>query len=184
MKIVVLGDSLSSGYGLPVGESFPDKLAQALTREGHTILMVNEGITGHTSADGLARIQTILTHQADIVLLALGGNDMLRGIKPQHTRENLQQIIVQLKQQGSTVVLAGMKAPLTRGIKYASTFNGLYEELADENDLVFQPFFLDGIARNTSLNQPDGIHPNTAGVSRMVENTLPYIEEAIEVRED
>ena len=177
-RIVVLGDSLSSGYDLPPGASFPEKLAKALARDGVEAEIVGAGVSGDTTAGGLARLDWS-TAQADGVVVQLGGNDMLRGIPPAATRANIETMVRRLKERGVAVLLAGMLAPPSMGEDYERAFNALYPQVAEGENVLFYPFFLDGVATDPALNLSDGIHPNERGVDVVVERILPKVKELI-----
>ncbi len=169
--IVVLGDSLVAGYGLAPGEAFPEKLSIALKNED--IEIINAGVSGDTTAGGLARVDWSVPQGVDGVILELGANDALRGMPPLKSAENLDKIIAKLKARGIAVLLVGMKAPPNMGAEYVAAFDGMYSVLAKKHDLLLHPFFLDGVAAQADLNQADGIHPTTRGIDVMVENFMP-----------
>lgn len=181
IKIVAFGDSLTAGYGLESSQSLPTLLEETLQKAGHHAIVINAGISGDTTAGGKARVQKVLEFKPDIVILALGANDMLRGINPKTTHSNLDYIIRNLRQSGVIIVFSGMKASLNMGARFAGEFNALYSDLAETHDLIYQPFFLEEVAARPALNQLDGIHPNPEGVAVMVRHLLPYMEEAIEL---
>ncbi len=179
IKIVVFGDSLVAGYGLPPEEAFPAMLHTALRQKGYAVDVINAGVSGDTTAGGKGRVKQALALRPDIVVLALGANDMLRGIDPEITRENLDAIIRSLKKDDSIVVLSGMKAALNMGPRFAGKFNAIYPALAETHNLIYQPFFLEGVAAKRTFNQPDGMHPNREGVAIMVKQAMPYVERAV-----
>lgn len=176
-KILVLGDSLTAGYGLGPGESFADQLARALNDAGQSAEVINAGVSGDTTAGGRGRIGWLLAGQEkpDLVIIELGANDGLRAINPESTRANLASIIEQAESSGSRVLLTGMLAPPNLGQEYADAFNRIYPDLAEKYDVAFYPFFLEGVAGVPHLNQQDGIHPTVEGVAIIVENILPTI---------
>lgn len=176
LRILVLGDSLTAGYGLPVDEAFPVQLEQALRKTGRDVNVFNGGVSGDTSAGGLARLDWALTDKPQLVIIELGANDALRGLPPEQTKHNLDAIMTRLKQQGVAVLLTGMRAPRNLGSDYYNKFDQLYPELAAKHGVAFYPFFLDGVATVPKLNQADGIHPNLAGVQVIVRNLLPTLE--------
>jgi acyl-CoA thioesterase-1 len=176
IKIVALGDSLTAGYQLPPQAAFPVQLERALKAKGHAVEIVNAGVSGDTSSGGLARLDWSVPPGTDGVILQLGANDALRGIDPKVTRQALAEIVHRLRQRGVEVLLAGMLAPRNLGPEYAKAFDPIYPELATANDLVFYPFFLDGVATDASLNQSDGLHPTAAGVVKIVGAVLPKAE--------
>lgn len=182
LRILVLGDSLTAGYGIAADDAFPNQLQWALLAAGHRVTVVNAGVTGDTSAGGLSRLEWALADRPDIVILELGGNDALRGLAPEQTRDNLERIIVRLKQAGVDVLLAGMLAPRNLGSDYYSKFDNLYPELADQHGIPLYPFFLEGVTGEARLNLADGIHPNKQGVRVVVEKILPYVETLIKDR--
>ncbi len=169
--IVVLGDSLVAGYGLAPGEAFPQKLSIALNNK--EIEIINAGVSGDTTAGGLARVDWSVPQGVDGVILELGANDALRGMPPIKSAENLGKIIEKLKARGIAVLLVGMKAPPNMGAEYVAAFDGMYPVLAKKHDLLLHPFFLDGVAAQADLNQADGIHPTATGIEVIVENFLP-----------
>lgn len=177
--IVVLGDSLTAGYGLPREASFPAQLEEALRARGREVRVVNSGVSGDTTAGGLSRVDWVLADNPDLLILALGANDALRGFEPVETRKNLAAILEKVLGRGIKVLLAGMKAPRNLGSPYYTRFDRIYAELAAEYDVPLYPFFLDGVATETALNLEDGIHPNPDGVRVMVENILPYVEKSL-----
>ncbi|MEX0956487.1 MAG: arylesterase [Rhizobiaceae bacterium] len=175
-KIVAFGDSLMAGYQLAPGESFPEKLEQVLRQRGHDVVIANAGVSGDTTTGGLARLDWSVPDDTDLVILELGANDMLRGVSPNITRTNLDAMIAKLDGRGIDVLLAGMVAAPNLGPDYAEAFNPIYPDLAAEYDLPLYPFFLDGVAAQASLQLEDGMHPNAAGVDRIVEGILPMVE--------
>jgi acyl-CoA thioesterase-1 len=179
VKIVALGDSLTAGYQLPAGDTFPARLEQALKAKGLAVEIVNAGVSGDTSTGGLARLDWSVPEGTDAVILELGANDMLRGIEPKVTREALDAIVRKLKERGIEVLLCGMLAPPNLGADYARAFNPIYPQLASAHGVLFYPFFLNGVAANASLNLRDGMHPNADGVAAIVERILPKVEELI-----
>lgn len=177
VRLAVLGDSLTAGYGLAVDEAFPAQLERRLRAAGTDITVINAGVSGDTSAGGLARVDWTLGDNPTFALVELGANDGLRGIEPSDMEANLAGIIERLQAQGVSVMLAGMMAPPNLGRDYADDFNAVYPRLAERYGVAFYPFFLDGVATEPSLNQEDGIHPTADGVAVIVERILPYIEE-------
>jgi acyl-CoA thioesterase-1 len=176
VKIVALGDSLTAGYGVGPGDSFPEQLEAALKARGHDVSVVNAGVSGDTASDGLARLDWSVPADADIVIVELGANDALRGIAPEVTRNALTTIVSTLVARGQAVFLAGMLAPPNMGSAYSREFNAIYPALAKEYSLPFDVFFLAGVATDATLNQPDGMHPNAEGVAVIVKRLLPEIE--------
>ena len=179
VSIVALGDSLTAGYGLGPGESFPEQLETALRERGYDVAVANAGVSGDTASDGLARLEWSVPADADIVIVELGANDALRGIDPAVTRASLSKIVATLRERGQAVLLAGMLAPRNLGEGYADKFDVIYPELAAEHGVPLMPFFLEGVAADRNLNQSDGMHPTKAGVAKIVENVLPAVQELV-----
>lgn len=179
MKIVVLGDSLTAGYGLPAEAAFPAKLANALKAKGHAVTIVNAGVSGDTASGGRDRLDWSLPDDANAVIVELGANDALRGLDPNLTKAALDTILRRLTERRIPVLLAGMKAPRNMGADYARQFDAIYPALAAAYPVIFYPFFLEGVAASPELNQGDGIHPNAAGVDAIVAGILPKVEELI-----
>ncbi|WP_216825506.1 arylesterase [Kiloniella sp. EL199] len=180
VKLLAFGDSLTHGYGLEAGDTFPERLQVALRESGYNITVINGGNSGDTSASGRSRLDWALLDEAQIVIVELGANDGLRGLEPSQTRENLSQIVAGFKDSGAKVLLTGMQAPRNLGTEYVAEFDKIYPELAEEYNVAFYPFFLEGVALDASLNQADGIHPNRQGVDLIVQNILPYLEPLLE----
>ncbi len=178
-RLLILGDSLAAGYGLIAAEAFPVQLEKALQQLGHNVLVINAGVSGDTSAGGLARLEWALADTPDLVIVELGGNDALRGLPPEVTFANLDAILERLKAAEVHIVLAGMKAPKNLGEDFTAAFDKIYPQLASKHNVSFYPFFLEGVALDPELNQADGIHPNAAGVGVIVERILPIVEAAI-----
>lgn len=174
VKILALGSSLTQGYGMAPGTEFPVQLQAALKAKGIDAVVVNAGVSGDTSAGGLARLDWSLADHPDAVILELGSNDMLRGLPPIETERNLRTILARLKAAHVKVLLTGMQAQRNLGTDYVTRFDAIYPRLAHQAD-VFYPFFLDGVALNPKLNQADGMHPNPAGVKVIVARMLPYV---------
>jgi len=162
-RIVFLGDSLSAGYGVTKEQSIPSLVQRHLDAEGYNYEVVNQGVSGDTSAGGVSRLDWSLSGDVRILVVELGGNDGLRGLPVDTTKQNISQIIATAKQRGVRVLLTGMEAPPSYGPLYTSQFRQLFRALAREHDVAFMPFFLEGVAGNPALNQPDGIHPNPEG---------------------
>ncbi|WP_018689847.1 arylesterase [Ahrensia kielensis] len=173
---VGFGDSLMAGYQLENGNGFPDQLQAALREKDHDIAIANAGVSGDTTSGGLARLEWSVPDNTDFVILELGGNDALRGIQPDITRQNLDQMIEALKARNIDVLLVGMIAPPNMGDTYGAAFNKIYAELAEKHNVPLYPFFLEGAITNPELMQADGIHPTKEGVKIMVENFLPFLE--------
>ena len=179
VKIVALGDSLTAGLGLPADAVFPVRLQRALAQKGVAAEIVNAGVSGDTTADGLSRLDWSVPDDAHAVILELGANDALRGLDPAQTRANLDAILRRLAVRHIPVLLAGMRAPPNMGADYVKAFDAVYPALAAAHGVVFYPFFLDGVAAERGLNQGDGIHPTAAGVDVIVGKILPQVEELI-----
>jgi acyl-CoA thioesterase I len=177
--ILALGDSLTAGYGLGAGQSFPDKLQVALHAKGHDVTIINAGVSGDIAAQGAARLEWALTDDVKAVIVELGANDALRGLDPVQMEAALRLILDTLKQRKLPVLLLGMKAPPNLGADYAAKFDGIYPKLAAEYGVALYPFYLDGVVADASLNQADGIHPNVKGLSIIVPRILPYVEALI-----
>jgi acyl-CoA thioesterase-1 len=179
VKMVVLGDSLSAGYGLPAGAAFPERLAQALKAKGIAVAMTNAGVSGDTTSGGLGRLDWSVPEGTEAVILELGANDALRGLDPALTKAALDSTLAKLKERKITVLLAGMLSPRNMGEDYVKSFDAIYPALAGKYGPVFYPFFLDGIVGDAKLNQGDGLHPTAAGVDVIVARIMPKVEELI-----
>ncbi|MEM6382243.1 MAG: arylesterase [Pseudomonadota bacterium] len=179
ITILALGDSLTAGYGLSPGQGFPARLEAALQREGYEVRVLDAGVSGDTTSGGLSRLDWSLDPETDAVIVELGGNDALRGISPEISEQALDGILSNLTDRGLPTLLAGMLAPPNMGASYGEAFNGIYPRLAETYDVVFYPFFLDGVAGEPSLNLPDGIHPTAEGIDLIVSRILPYVEDLI-----
>jgi acyl-CoA thioesterase-1 len=173
--VVDLGDSLTAGYGLPEGEAFPARLQGWLLRRGIAAQVVNAGVSGDTTAGGLARLDWALADKPDLVILALGGNDALRGIDPATVRANLDKMIRKVEAAGAKVLLLGMLAPPNWGEAYRSAFDRIFPDLARTYHVPLYPFFLEGVAMKPELNQADGLHPNARGVAVLVDRIGPVV---------
>src|SRR5262249_24946468 len=178
-KIVVLGDSLTAGFGLPTAEAFPAKLAEALKTKGIDVVIANAGVSGDTASGGLDRVDWSVPEGTDAVIVEPGANDALRGLDPDITKMALDKILRKLADRRIAVLLAGMRAPLNMGPDYTRAFDGIYQALASTHSVVFYPFFLEGVAADPKLNQADGLHPNASGVDTIVARILPRVEELI-----
>lgn len=179
VTIVALGDSLTAGYQLPPADAFPVKLQAALRAKGVAVTVENAGVSGDTSSGGLERLDWAVGDGVDAVILELGANDALRGIDPAITRRNIEAIIVKLKERNIPILLSGMIAPPNMGSGYGTAFNPIFPELAAKHGLLFDPFFLEGVAAERDLNLADGMHPNGRGVDVIVRRILPKVEELI-----
>ena len=175
IKLVVLGDSLAAGLGLNPEQSFPSRLETSLKSQGRNVAIVNQGVSGDTTAGGLDRVDWLLADKPDIVLIELGANDALRGLDPALAERNLSAIIEKLKGAGVTVWLAGMMAPRNFGPEYVAAFDGLYRRLADKYQVPLYAFILDGVAQDPALNQADGLHPNVRGAQIIADRLLPFV---------
>jgi acyl-CoA thioesterase I len=179
VRIVVLGDSLTAGLGLPANAAFPARLEQVLRAKGIAVEISNAGVSGDTASGGLARLDWSVPEGTEAVIVELGANDTLRGIDPKVTRQALEEIVRRLRGRGIAVLLAGMRAAPNLGPDYARDFEAIYSDLAARNDLLLYPFFLDGVAADAKLNQRDGLHPTAAGVDAIVVRILPKAEELV-----
>ena len=179
LKVTALGTSLTQGYGLSPGTEFTAQLQVALKAQKYEVTVVNAGVSGDTSADGLSRLDWTLADHPDAVILELGSNDMLRGLPPAQTEKNLRAILAKLKAAHVPVLLCGMMAQRNLGPDYVTQFDAIYPNLAKETGVLFYPFILDGVALNPKLNQADGMHPNPAGVKVIVARILPKVKELL-----
>ena len=176
IKMVVLGDSLSAGLGLPASAAFPERLQKALEVKGIVVDMTNAGVSGDTSSGGRDRLDWSVPEGTEAVIVELGANDALRGIDPNVTRSALTDILTRLKARRIAVMLCGMVAPPNYGSDYSARFNAIYPDLAKSFGVPLYPFFLDGVAADPRLNQADGLHPTAEGVDMIVKNVLPTVE--------
>ncbi len=177
--IVAMGDSLTEGYGLPQDRAYPALLEEKLQAEGFSFQVINAGISGETSSGTRSRTEWMLTLEPDIVILETGANDGLRGVDPEVTRENIAEIIRILQKNDVAVVLAGMRMVRNLGREYTDAFAAVYPALAEQFEVVFIPFFLEGVAGDPTLNQEDGIHPNAEGYRVLVNHIHPRVVKAI-----
>lgn len=175
IRLLVLGDSLTAGYGLARADAFQTRLHQALEAAGQRVELVDGAVSGDTTAGGLARIDWVLGEPADAALVVLGGNDGLRGIDPRDTEANLAAILDRLAARHMPVLLSGMYAPPNLGADYGRQFRAVFDRLGARPGVLYDPFFLEGVAGDPALNQADGIHPNPEGVRRIVARMLPLI---------
>jgi acyl-CoA thioesterase-1 len=180
VRILAYGDSLVAGYGLPAEEAFPAQLERALEEEGVDAEVIDAGNSGDTTAAAVARLDWVLAENPDAAIVVFGGNDGLRGLDPKETYANLDQVLERLEDEDLPTLLAGMMAPRNLGADYAAEFDAAFPRLADEHDILFYPFFLEGVAARRDLNQPDGIHPNAEGVAVIVEQMLPKAKMLVE----
>lgn len=176
VKIVAFGDSLTAGLGLPANQSFPVRLQKALESKGIKVDIINAGVSGDTTSGGRDRLDWSIPEGTEAVILELGANDAMRGTDPNVTRAALSDILARLKARRIAVLLCGMQAPPNYGTDYAARFNAIFPELAKAFDVPLYPFFLEGVAAETKLNQKDGIHPTAEGVDLIVKNILPMVE--------
>jgi acyl-CoA thioesterase-1 len=171
-RIVAFGDSLTAGLGVSADESYPAQLQRRLDHLDYRYRVINAGVSGDTTAGGVRRVPWVLSSKPDLVILELGGNDGLRGLSLEQTKSNLSEIIRRLQQAGVTVILAGMKLPPNYGPEYIAGFEAIYPALAKQYHLPLIPFFLEGVAASSTLNQADGIHPTKEGYRMIVEQIL------------
>jgi acyl-CoA thioesterase-1 len=179
IRILAFGASIVAGYGLGAADSLPVQLEAALRAHGVDATVIDAGVSGDTSAGGLARLDWALADNPDLVIVDLGGNDALRAIDPKTTEANLDAIVTRLKAEKRGVLIAGMLAPPNLGKDYADAFNAVFPAVAARHDVTLYPFLLDGVVMDPALNQADGIHPNAAGVKVIVERMLPFVLQAI-----
>lgn len=177
--VTILGDSITAGLGLPGGEALPNQLHLALEKLGVPNIVRGAGVSGDTTAAGLGRMGFSIRPDASVVVIALGGNDLLQGLDPKTTRSNLDQIIRRLKERHKGVVLAGIKAPPEIGRSYAADFNAVFTGLAEQHHVALYPDLLAGVERNPALNQGDGIHPNAKGVRIIAGRLAPVVAKAL-----
>jgi acyl-CoA thioesterase-1 len=174
--IVALGDSLTAGLGVNPSSNYPARLQEKLDSAGYRYRVVNEGISGDTSAQGLNRLGAVVALHPKIVIVELGANDGLRGVPLEETRRNLEAIIRQLQQDGSKVVLAGMELPPNYGVEYTRGFREIFQSVAAKYHVALIPFFLAGVGGRPELNQADGIHPTAEGYGTVVENVWEVVK--------
>lgn len=178
-RLLVLGDSLSAGYGLPAAQAFQARLAAALAQAGHPVHIVDGAVSGDTTAGGLARLDWVLAANPDAAIVELGGNDGLRGLPPSETEKNLSAILDKLAARHIPVLLAGMYAPPNLGPEYERAFRAVFNRLGQRPGVLYESFFLAGVATRKSLEQPDQIHPDARGVRIIVANILPLVIELL-----
>jgi acyl-CoA thioesterase I len=179
VNIVVLGDSLTAGYGLAASEAFPAQLQRALDAGGLAVKVANAGVSGDTTVGGLSRLDWSVPDGTDAVILELGANDALRGFDPVTTRKALDGMLRRFQERKIPVLLCGMVAPPNLGAEYGRAFNSIYPDLAAQTGAMLYPFFLTGVAADPKLNQGDGLHPTAAGVGVIVDRILPQVEQLI-----
>jgi len=178
-KILALGTSLTQGLGVPPGLDLTAVLQARLKASGFDAKVINAGVSGDTSAGGLARLDWSLADRPQAAIIELGSNDALRGQSPAETEKNLSAILTRLKTEHVAVLLTGMKAPRNLGAEYAAQFDAIYPRLAAKFGVLFYPFILDGVAADPKLNQADGIHPNPAGVKIIADRMMPYVKRLV-----
>ncbi|HYS17346.1 MAG TPA: arylesterase [Candidatus Binatia bacterium] len=178
--VVALGDSLTAGLGVAADEAFPARLQARLRHEGYAYRVVNAGVSGDTTAGGLRRVDWVLRANPEIVIVALGANDGLRGQSPQAMRANLEAIVARLQASGARVLLAGMRLPPNYGAEFTKEFEAVFPAVARRAKIALVPFLLDGVAADPRLNQPDGIHPTAAGHQRIADHVWPYLRALLE----
>ena len=176
VRLLVLGDSLAAGYGLAQPEGFQARMAAALRARGRDVALIDGAVSGDTTAGGRARLDWAMADGIDAALIELGGNDGLRGLDPRTTEANLRAILDALAARRIPVLLSGMEAPPNLGADYGAEFRAVFARLGQRPGVVFDPFFLEGVAADPALNQADRIHPNAAGVDRVVARLLPALE--------
>lgn len=181
-RIVAFGDSLTAGLGVPAEDTYPARLQHRLNEEGLRYRVINAGVSGDTTAGGIRRVDWILRSRPDLVILELGANDGLRGLNLQETKANLERIIQRFRQASVTVILAGMKLPPNYGAEYTKGFEAMYPALAKQYRLILIPFFLDGVAGSTTLNQADGIHPTGEGYRIIADKVLETVKPLLHAR--
>jgi acyl-CoA thioesterase-1 len=179
LQIVALGDSLTAGYGLAQGEDFATRLEAALAEQGIDAKVANAGVSGDTASAGVARLDWAVPDGTALVIVELGANDALRGVDPAVTRDALHRLLTRLKARNTKALLVGMRAPPNMGADYVRSFDAIYPALAREHGVPFYPFFLEGVAGDARLNQPDGMHPTAAGVEAIVKGILPSVIAAL-----
>ena len=178
--IVAVGDSLTEGLGVEEEDAYPAVLEKKLQAQGYPYRVINAGISGETSSGTLSRTKWVLTLKPDIAILVIGANDGFRGIDPALIKSNIRRIIQALKDHNVVVVLGGMRIVQNLGQEYASAFAAVYPEVAASEDVIFIPFFLEGVAADPGLNQSDGIHPTAEGYRKVVDHIYPYVKRAID----
>jgi acyl-CoA thioesterase-1 len=182
VHILAFGDSLTAGYGLQAGQGFAPQLQDTLRRNGIRAHVINGGVSGNTAGQGRSRLKWTLDGlkvKPDLAIVALGANDMLRGLQPSRTREDLDAILAEFKRREIPVVMAGMLAPPNLGARFMMDYNSIFPDLARKYGATLYPFFLAGVAGDPSLNLPDRVHPNFQGIKRMVSGIAPTIIRAI-----
>ncbi len=179
LHVVALGDSLTAGLGLPANKAFPAMLQSALRAKGYDVEVANAGVSGDTAADGLTRYDWAVPPDTNALIVELGANDMLRGLKPEATKKTLAQILDRAEAAHIPVLLAGMRAAPNLGAEYVRAFDAIYPDLAQSHGAILYPFFLDGVAGDPKLNQPDGLHPTATGAAIIAQKILPSAEQLL-----
>ncbi|MGM0423004.1 MAG: arylesterase [Pseudomonadota bacterium] len=180
VKILAFGDSLTAGYGLSNGEAFPEKLEEKLRDKGYQVDVINAGISGETTSGGLNRLEWVLQNEPDIVMLGLGANDAMRFIDPKIVEQNLTQMLEILQDRDLDVLLLGMYAPRNSGPAYTKSFDAIYPRLAEQFNIAYYPFLLEGVAMDPDLNLKDRVHPNEKGTEVIADNLLPRVEKLLQ----
>lgn len=180
LRLLVLGDSLAAGYGLAAADAFQSRLLAGLKARGLDVQIVDGAVSGDTTAGGRARLDWVLAEKVDAALVELGGNDGLRGIDPRTTEANLAAILDRLRAEGIPVLLSGMLAPPNLGPDYGDAFRDAFRRLGAREGVMFDPFFLEGVAGDPALNQPDRIHPNAKGVGIIVDRMVPLVADLLD----
>jgi len=176
--ILIFGDSITAGHGLDPDQAFPARIQEKADSLGWDVDVVNAGVSGETSAGGVRRIDWVLQRKIDVFVLEIGGNDGLRGIDPDVTKNNLQKIMDRVRSvyPNAKIILTGMEAPPNLGERYTSRFREIFRELSEENEVIFMPFILEDVGGDPELNQSDGIHPTVEGHRIIAENLWKYVE--------
>ncbi len=177
--VIFLGDSLTAGFGLPADQAYPALVASAMKAKGRAIRVVNAGVSGDTTAGGLERVPILLQQKPDVLVVALGANDVFHGRPLENAEANLRAIVERGKSAGARVVLLGMRIPTNYGPEYTDAFAAIYRRVAEIEHVDLMPFLLEGVGGHTELNQDDGIHPNPKGQQIVAANVLPYVERAL-----
>jgi acyl-CoA thioesterase I len=177
--VVFLGDSLTAGLGLDEGQAYPARVAERLAARGTPIRAINAGVSGDTTAGGLARIDWLLRQHPDMIVVGLGGNDGLRGLPLEAIEKNLREILRRSRAAGAQVLLLGMKIPPNYGPEYTGAFEAMYPRLAQEVDVPLVPFLLEGVGGIARLNQDDGIHPTAEGQEKVADTVTPYLTQML-----
>lgn len=180
VTILAFGDSLTAGYGLDPGTAVPDLLETMLRENGYNVTIINAGVSGDTTSGGLARLPWSLEQNPDAAILELGANDGLRGVDPRQMEENLDAMLRMFAERSIPVLFTGMKAMPNLGEAYEKEFSAVFTRLAERHDVLFYPFYLEGVAGDPDLNLPDGIHPNEEGARRIAENMYPHVVKLVE----